>query len=197
METRDGRARRDVGTRVRVVGNSGAGKTTLARRLADLLGVPMLEVDRIVHLEGWRTATQEEFDAGLVSFWSSPEAAHGWVVDGSYVTRLAAVHDATDTVVWLDYPRWLVMGRLLRRTLARRVLRRRLWNGNRERWRMLLSREPMENILVWAWTEHGAYRERYTAASAADAADPAVDRRWVRLRSTRQARAWLRSLATG
>lgn len=190
-----------VGPRVRVVGNSGAGKTRLARAIAERLDVPLLEVDEIVHLEGWRTATQDEFDAGLEGFLVSQAAARGWVVDGNYATRLAAVTDTADTVVWLDYPRWLVMGRLIRRTLGRLLRRTRLWNGNRERWRTLASRDPMRNILRWTWTQHDTYRRRYTdLSSAAEAGADAPSttdappQRWVRLRDPRQAEAWLRTL---
>lgn len=39
--------------RVSVVGNAGVGKTRLARRLAENLGVPHIELDAIHHLPGW------------------------------------------------------------------------------------------------------------------------------------------------
>ena len=175
--------------RVRVVGTSGAGKTTLAARAGARLGLPLLEVDAVVHREGWRTATQMELDEALAAFLGSPAAAGGWVMDGNYWSRLSAVTDTADTVVWLDYPRRLVMARLLRRTLGRVLTRRTLWNGNRERVRNLLRREPLDNILVWAWTQHAGYRERYTALAAADG-----ERTWVRLRRPRDARRWLAGL---
>jgi len=170
---------------VRVVGTSGAGKTTVAAQVADRLGVPLLEVDSLVHLEGWRTATEAELEASIAAFLASDPAAGGWVVDGNYWRRLQAVTDTADTVLWLDYPRWLVVARLSRRTVGRLVTRRRLWNGNRERWRSLVRRDPLENILVWAWTQHGPQRERYADLAAEDPG------RWVRLRSHRVARGWI------
>ena len=36
-----------------MIGNSGSGKTTLGRALAELLGVPFVELDGIFHQPGW------------------------------------------------------------------------------------------------------------------------------------------------
>jgi adenylate kinase family enzyme len=36
------------------------------------------------------------------------------------------------TVVWLDYPLWLIYWRLFRRSLKRIISREILWNNNRE-----------------------------------------------------------------
>ena len=53
--------------------------------------------------------------------------------------------------------------RLVARSLKRAVLRRELWNGNRERIRNLFKTEPEENIVLWGWVKHPEYRERYSA----------------------------------
>ncbi len=172
-----------------MVGNSGSGKTRFARRLADVLEVPCLELDGIHHLAGWQEAPLEQFATDLQSFLDrSDRAAGGWV-DGNYASRVGALLDAADTVVWLDYPRRVVMSRVVRRTFGRRLLRRELWNGNRERWRAMFSADPEQNIMLWAWTRHDQYRQRYEhAAAAATAAD------WVRLRTPTEAERWLRTL---
>ncbi len=172
--------------RVRVVGNSGVGKTRLARDLARRLQVPYLEVDALHHRAGWQEAPVGELRAAVQHALDDYEASHGgWVADGNY----ASVEDllaAADTIVWLDYARHVVVWRVVRRTLARLVARVQLWNGNRERWRSLVNRDPRENIIVWSWTHHHVYRTRYEQASAA--ADTAA---WVRLRHPEQARQWL------
>jgi hypothetical protein len=89
-----------------------------------------------------------------------------------------------DTVVWLDYPRSLVMRRIIRRTLRRMIRREELWNGNRERWRNLASLDPERSIIAWAWTQHPVDRERYAGA----ASDPAnTDLSVLRLSTPAQA----------
>ena len=176
--------------RIRVVGNSGSGKTTLARRAAARLQLPHLELDSVQHRPGWVEAPVDEFRDEVRAFRDRADAnAGGWVVDGNYLAKLGEVLDGADCVVWLDPPRWLVMSRVLRRTLARLLDRRPLWNGNRERWSSLLQRNPEDNIVLWAWTKHEHYREQYSRLQA-EAAVP-----WVRLRTPRQAEDWLDSLA--
>jgi hypothetical protein len=52
------------------------------------------------------------------------------------------------------------MTRVIKRTLLRIVKRERLWNDNRESWRNALSRDPMRNIVLWAWNSHAKYHEQ-------------------------------------
>lgn len=178
--------------RIRVQGCSGSGKTTLARELAERLGLPHLELDAVHHREGWREATDEEFDGVVDDFLAA--ASTGWVCCGNYSRRAGRLTAEADTVVWLDYPRWLVMGRILRRTLGRVALRRDLWNGNREQWRNLLRRDPAENIVLWAWTQHGRYVEQFVPQWESHR-EPGSVPRWVRLRSPRETRAFVAAVS--
>jgi len=175
--------------RVCVVGNSGSGKTHLARRLAARLGVPHVELDALHHRAGWQPAPLDDVRSDVVARLREHEERHGgWVVDGNY-RRLVADLLHPDAYVWLDYPRGLVLRRVVLRTLGRLVLRRELWNGNRERWRNLADRDPRENIVLWSWTHHDGYRQLYAAASAAD-----QQARWVRLSHPRETERWLSSV---
>ncbi len=151
--------------RICVVGNSGSGKTHFARRLSEGLGLPHVELDAFNHRAGWTEAPPDEFRADVLSILDEHLAtAGGWILDGNYRSRLAGlVHP--DTYVWLDYPRHVVVPRILRRTLGRLLRRQELWNGNRERWSSLIKREPAEKIVLWSLTQHRNYRDRYEAAS--------------------------------
>jgi adenylate kinase family enzyme len=174
-----------------VVGNSGSGKTHLARRLSARLGLPLLELDSLNHRPGWQEAPVEEFRAEVRAALDAHEASNGgWVVDGNYRSRISDVV-AADTFVWLDYPRRVVTPRVIRRTLGRLLLRRELWNGNRERWRMLINRDPAENIVLWSLSQHGQYRRAYETESATSG-----HATWIRLRSPREADRWIASVGT-
>ncbi len=174
--------------RVAVVGNSGSGKTTLARAIAARIGADHIELDSIHHLENWTPIARDEMRRILAEAIESDT----WVVDGNYRSLVQdLVLGRADTVVWLDLPRRVVMPRIIKRTLGRMILRKELWNGNRERFENLFKRQPEENIILWSWTQHAKYQRQYLEA----AADPANEHlEWVRITSPRQQRRWLAHL---
>jgi adenylate kinase family enzyme len=145
--------------RVSVVGNSGSGKTTVARGIGTALGCPVLELDGIFHQPGWQPLDDAVFRERVDRFTD----AASWVVDGNYTSHGVAdvVWPKADTVVWLDVPRRVVMRRVVARTLRRVVTREELWNGNREPWTNLYRLQPEKNIIVWAWTRYGHVRDKY------------------------------------
>ncbi len=165
-----------------MVGSSGSGKTTLARAVAARLAVPHVELDAINHLPGWEERDHDSFRAEV----AAAVAGDGWVVDGNYQSRLGEiVTRRADAVVWLDYERWLVTQRVVRRTIRRVVTRQELWNGNREPWTNLWSRDPYTNVIVWSWTHHGSTRARY---------EQQQDGRWIRLRTPAATNQWLSTI---
>ncbi len=162
-----------------VGGISGAGKTTLARRLAAHLDLPFTEIDALFHGPGWTERPTFAADVAAVV------AGDRWVVDS---IGYSAVRDLmwarADTFVWLDLPRWQVMFRVLRRSVWRAARRTELWNGNREDFGAWKS---AEHPIRWAWSQHGARRELI----AARVADPAWQHLTViRLGTARAARRW-------
>ncbi len=170
--------------RVSVVGTSGSGKTTFAAALADRLGVPHIELDATYHQPGWVPLPENDFREAV----TTAVAGDSWVIDGNYAVARPIVWGRADTVVWLDLSRTVVMFRIIKRTLWRGLTRRELWNGNRESLRNVFKRDPMKNIIVWAWTTHPDRRRRY--------ADRMQDPRWsnatlVRLRTRAESRRFI------
>ena len=142
------------------------------------LGIPYVELDAIRHLPNWEELPDDEFQAAV----REVVAGDAWVVDGNYGPVRAITWSRATTIVWLDLPRWLVMRQVIWRSMSRGLLRRELWNGNRESPRMWLDpTHPMR----WAWSTHARRRREYSEQ---------VDERWVRLRSRREVRSWLASL---
>lgn len=173
--------------RVWVVGNSGSGKTTLARTIAGRIRAPHVELDSIYHQPRWAPLPDDEFRARIAGLVSGDT----WVLDGNY-DLLSDLVTHADTVVWIDFRRSVVMRQLLRRTLLRGLLRKELWNGNRESLRNFVRLDPQKSILRWAWTQHSAYGERFEAACAPGGTWDGL--KVVRLRSPAEVRDFVESL---
>jgi adenylate kinase family enzyme len=141
--------------RIAIVGTTGSGKTTLARRTAELLGVPHVELDAINWRENWTEAPREEMTARVAEIVKSD----GWVIEGGYSFVREMIWSRADTVIWLDYPFPVVFGRLFRRTMRRNITRERLWAGNQESMTRTLSRD---SILVWCIRTHWRRHRQFT-----------------------------------
>jgi adenylate kinase family enzyme len=171
--------------RVSVVGNTGSGKTVLAKALAARLGVQYVELDAIFHQPNWTPLPTDEFRRRV----ADAVVGDAWVVDGNYSSVRDLVWRRADAVIWLDLSRVMVMRQLVARTLRRMATGEELWNANRERWRSLFDAD--ESIIAWAWTQHAKYHTRYAAA----AADPANGHlTFVRLGSRAEVNRFLRSV---
>lgn len=171
-----------------MVGCSGGGKTTMAKRLAEMLGLPHLELDLVYHQPNWVSLSTEEFRERVEAFTEQ----NRWVVDGNYFSDIGDITwGRADTVIWMDTPRYVATGRVVRRTFGQLVRREELWNGNRERLREALSRNPERSIIVWSWARHDKYTARYAKAMRGKQWRHV---RFVRVRSKREVQSFLHSL---
>jgi adenylate kinase family enzyme len=180
--------------RVVVVGNSGSGKSSLADVLAARLGVPHVELDAHFHQAGWTPTPTPEFRASVrAALDEADDSAGGWVVCGNYRAVRSTIWTRADTIVWLDLPRWVVMGRVTRRTLGRALRRRELWNGNREVMSHVVAlHDPQRSIIRWAWDGVDGYRRQYVPLMASTTW---ADLRWHHLRSAEAVSEWLAGVA--
>jgi adenylate kinase family enzyme len=176
--------------RIVVVGTSGAGKTTLARRLAARLGLPHIELDAINWQPGWRDLARHDPEL-FIRRVSEAVQTEAWVADGNYGMVRDQVWTRATHLVWLDYERRVIMARVIRRSVLRTVLQTELWAGNRERWRNFLR--PSHPIR-WAWsTWRRRRRETEERLARPDHASLVV----LRLRHPREAEAAFRFLVSG
>lgn len=175
--------------RIRVVGTSGSGKSTTATAIARALDIPYLELDAVHWLPDWKERDADEFRTIVADFAKQPR----WVIDGNYRGRLGdRIENLVESYVWLDLPRWRVTTAVLFRSVRRAVAREELWaSHNRERLATILKPDPLENIVLWSWTQHRRHRQRYEEMQRAG------EHQWIRLRSRREVRRFLRSLAPG
>jgi adenylate kinase family enzyme len=168
--------------RVAVVGVSGNGKTTFAKRLAATLDVAYTELDALHHLPGWVEASDEDFRRDVVAVMKRSD---GWVLDGSYRQKLGdLVFTRADTIVWLDQPLPLVLRRLITRAVKDIVTKRDLFNGNRQTWRFAFW--GRDSLVGYAIRQHFRRRREWPQAFAAFRGLEVV-----RLRSPREVERWL------
>ncbi|MEU7927062.1 AAA family ATPase [Micromonospora sp. NPDC049107] len=165
--------------RVLVAGTSGAGKTTLASRIATSLQAPHIEIDGLFHGPSWTRRPSFEDDVRRFS------AGPSWVTEWQYRAVRTHLADLADLVVWLDLPKITMMRQVVRRTVVRRLRRQQLWNGNVEPplWTLFTD---SEHIVRWAWNTHPQTATRIEALSARRPDLPVVH-----LRSHAAANRWL------
>ena len=171
-------------TRIYVTGTSCSGKTTLAVAISKRLRLPHIELDALFWGPNWTPVPDETFRARVVD----ALATRDWVLDGGYATLQDLTWGQAETVIWLDYPMPIVLGRWARRTVRRLRSRQEFWpgTGNRESIRNALRRD---GLLWWILRTHRARRRR-------------IERRIedhrgiqvVRMRSPAETERWLRDL---
>ncbi len=134
--------------RVLVAGTSGSGKTTVAALIGTALRVPRIELDGLYHGPDW--TQRPSFETEVHRFTAGP----AWVTEWQYSLVREHLAERADLLVWLDLPRHRVIRQVAKRTLVRRLGRRKLWSGNVEQplWRIFT--DP-DHIVRWAWRTHG------------------------------------------
>ena len=146
--------------RMVLIGTTGAGKTTTARKIAVALNMPHIEFDAIRHGPNWTETPDDVFRERL----RLELRGDRWVGDGNYGIARDVVWPRATMLVWLDYPIPVVMWRLFWRTIRRGVFRQELWHGNRERiWWHFFSRQ---SLFLWALRTHWQRRRTIPAALA-------------------------------
>jgi adenylate kinase family enzyme len=180
-----------IGRRIVVWGATGSGKTTFSRRLGELLGLGVVELDSIRHARGWDSVGFDEVRATLTQHLD--ELSDGWVTDGSYSSIMDVYLSRCDTIVWLHLPWRVSFLRLLRRTVPRALTRKRLYTPSGPRESLALTFLSRRSILWWSISHHRAHvrtvRERFAALP------PQV--RVYELTSAKEVEAFVRAIETG
>ena len=175
----------DGPTRILIYGVTGSGKTTLARQIGEITGLPWHSVDdEIGWLPDWSERPRDEQRSLAAQIAATPE----WILDTAYGHWRDVVLPRAQLIVALDYPRHVSLTRLLRRTAKRVVTREPACNGNRETLRLALS---SDSIIAWHFRSFSHKREQIAALEADPSAPPLA-----RLRSPAMTREWVAALRT-
>ena len=92
--------------RILVVGCSGGGKTTLSRKIANILGIQYYSIDRDVRwLPEWKERDKQEQRIILNRLVQNDR----WVMDGSGASTFDIRLPRTDLVLWVRVPRYAAL----------------------------------------------------------------------------------------
>ena len=172
--------------RIVIVGTTGSGKTTLSKRLSQMLGIPTVELDAIRHGPNWAETPDDEFRRRIADSLRGDR----WIVDGNYTVARDIIWPRATTLIWLDYPFPLVFWRLFRRTMIRGIMRTKLWNDNTEDlWRHFLTKD---SLFLWAIQTH--WKRRKSLADTLTTADYRHVK-VLRFKSAKDTRMWLESIS--
>jgi adenylate kinase family enzyme len=100
--------------RIAILGCSGGGKSTLARRLGAKLGLPVVHLDALYWQPGWTEPEEADFLARV----SEAAAGERWVMDGGYGASLPIRLPRADTIVVIAQSRLVCLWRVIWRWLT-------------------------------------------------------------------------------
>lgn len=86
--------------KILIIGGNGAGKSTFAKRLADITDLPLRHLDKLYWTDGWQPRDSEEFKSLLQLELEKPK----WIIDGNMKKTLSHRLKYCDTVIYFDFP---------------------------------------------------------------------------------------------
>jgi adenylate kinase family enzyme len=87
--------------RILVMGSSGSGKSTFARRLCAITGLPIVSLDALFWKPGWVESGAAEFSQRVTEAAQQPR----WIMDGNFVSHVGELRrNLADAVIWFDLP---------------------------------------------------------------------------------------------
>ena len=136
--------------RILIIGCGGAGKSTLARKLGELTGLPVVHLDQLFWHPGWVESSPGEIDEKIRQVLEQPR----WIMDGNYNRTLPLRLEYCDTVIYLDFSRFACLMGVAKRVLTTYgTVRPDMGEGCPERF------DP--DFLKWVWNFNKTKREKY------------------------------------
>lgn len=126
--------------KVLIIGSGGAGKSTFARRLGEVLKVPVLHLDKLYWKPNWQEPPKDEWQKTLENELKKDE----WIMDGHFGGTLELRLKYCDAAIFLDLPRTVCIYRALKRWV-------KYYNTNRPDMTVGCNEKVDLEFLGWLW----------------------------------------------
>jgi adenylate kinase family enzyme len=180
-----------VNASIVIFGVTGSGKTTLAKCLAETLGLGVIELDALRHATGWESVDWPEMRTALER--EIERFTNGWVCEGNYSRVADIALSRVDTVIWLNLPWRITFCRLFLRSLRRGITRQKLYTDRGPRESAFTTFATKHSILWWSIHHHHATKRSIQKLIKTVA--PFV--RIVELRSPSETKSFIQSVTAG
>ncbi len=97
--------------KIMLIGRPGSGKSTTAKKLHQLLKIPLFHLDKFFFLEHWEKRPTKEFLKIKASFIAKPQ----WIIDGNATKSLEHRYQHASHCLYFNYPRYLCYWRMIKR----------------------------------------------------------------------------------
>jgi len=106
--------------KILVIGSSGAGKSTFARRLHQATNLKLIHLDQLHWKPNWVEPAKDEWRKIVEETIKRDE----WIMDGNFSGTMELRIEVCDAVIFLDFPRTVCIWRILKRVAKYRKTNR-------------------------------------------------------------------------
>ncbi len=100
--------------KIAIVGNAGSGKSSLARTLHAMFGIPVYHLDQYFWKPGWQEPDRAEFEKIHNALCDKPQ----WIIEGMAIRFFAYRIERADIAIFLNVPTYRCLYRVIKRTVA-------------------------------------------------------------------------------
>lgn len=123
-----------------IIGSGGAGKSTLARQLGEILKIEVLHLDKLYWQSGWEKPSEDEWQNKVEELLKKDS----WIMDGNFGGTMELRLKYCDTAIFLDLPPSICLYRVIKRRLKYR-------NTNRPDMTEGCNEKVDLEFLEWIW----------------------------------------------
>ncbi len=141
--------------KIAIIGCAGSGKTTLAFKLKDQLGLPLYHLDQYYWKAGWQRVDLQVFEDAHAQLCNQSE----WLMEGVYLKFLPYRAARADVIIFLDVPRYKCLWYVIKRAVLN--LGKELPGSSHNCKQRIFDREFMR-LLKWIWNFNKRYGPQIT-----------------------------------